>query len=122
MTFEILWEAPAGVVKRHYGHVTGSEMVAGVLAVEGDARFDRLRWVINDLTGCTSLDFTEDEVEEIAAIDKAAYALNPRIRVAIAATHPMAVAAGVTYADSALNRYETRLFASVQEARAWLGL
>jgi hypothetical protein len=120
MGYEIQWEAPAGVVKRHFGRVSGKELLEGVLGVEGDPRFDGLLYVINDFLACTAVDVTESELEEIAAIDKAAYALNPRIRIAVVATHPEAMAAGSAYAKSSLNSYETRLFATMTEARRWL--
>ncbi|NTV95392.1 MAG: hypothetical protein HGA75_08230 [Thiobacillus sp.] len=120
MGYELIWEPPGGIVKRHFGGVTGQELLAAVLATEGDRRFDALRYVINDFTDCTGLSVADSELEEIAAIDRAAHALNARIRIAIVATLPEAVAAGSAYAGSPLNRYETRVFATMREARDWL--
>jgi hypothetical protein len=122
MGYELKWEAPAGVVKRHFGPVSGKELLEAILRIEGDRRFDGLLYVLNDFSDCTAVGVTESELEEIAAIDKAAYALNPRIRIAVVATHPEALAAGKAYANSTLNSYETRLFDSMAEARRWLEL
>jgi hypothetical protein len=120
MAYKITWEPPAGVIKHHFGQVCGRELLEAVLLIEGDRRFDGLRYVINDFSGCTGLSATEAEVEEIAAIDQAAYALNPDIRIAVVATHPDAVAAANAYVISPLNRYVTRVFQSLHEARQWL--
>ncbi len=120
MGVEIIWEPPTGVVKRHFGHVTGSEVMHGNQTAEADARFDRLRYVINDFTDCTSLDATPVDVEETAAFDRAASLTNRSIRIAIVAQHPDVIAASNAYAANALTVFETRVFGSMQEARSWL--
>lgn len=120
MGYAIIWEPPAGVIKRYYGEVTGDELLESVLQTEGDLRFDVYRYVINDFTDCTALSVSEDVLEEIAAIDKAAYHLNPRIGIAIVATHPQTVAAAEAYVNSPLRLYPTQIFSSMEEARRWL--
>lgn len=116
----ICWEAPDGVLKRYFGHVTDSEVLEGNQQVEADPRFDELRYVVNDFTDCTSLETSSPDVEAIAAIDGAAAVSNSRIRIAIVATHVDVLAVSRAYASSSRNPYDTRIFESVDEARAWL--
>lgn len=120
MGYEIIWEPPVGVIKRHFGKVTGKELLEVVLRTEGDKRFDGLHYVVNDFLDCTGITITDSELEEIAAIDKAAFALNSKIRIAIVATHTEAVAAASAYINSPMNSFETRLFEAMPEARHWL--
>lgn len=122
MGYEVSWEQPNGVVKRHFGQVTGRELMAAVVETEADPRFDTLRYVINDFRDCTGLSASATEIEEIAAVDKAAAAINPNIRIAVVATLPDVVAAANAYANDPMATYTTRVFASMNEARSWLGL
>jgi hypothetical protein len=122
MGYEISWEPPNGVIKRHFGKVTGGEVLAANSKIEGDERFDTLRYVINDFLDCTELAVSPMEIVEIAAIDHAAAATNPDIRVAVVATHPDVVATASSYANDPLTTYTTRVFSSMSAARSWLGL
>ena len=121
MSYEIIWQ-PHGVVKRFFGHVTERDMVQSVIDTESDARFDSLRFVINDFRGVTGCSAGQSEVEEIVIIDKGASLTNPDIRIAVVASLPEIVALATQYAESPMNAYSTRIFASMEEAGAWLGL
>ncbi len=120
MSLRLHWEPPRGLVKHHFGHVPDAEVLEGNRIAEADARFDTLRYVINDFTDCDSLDTSRTDIETIAAIDGAASISNPRILVAIVATDPDVVAASKAYAESPLNAFATRLFPTMNQARAWL--
>jgi hypothetical protein len=122
MCYEIEWKSPNGVIKRHFGQVTGSEIMAAVTTTEGDPRFDSLRYVINDFSDCTELKVSPREIAEIAAIDKAAAHSNPNIRIAFVATLQDVVAAANAYANDPFTTYATRVFSSTDEAKSWLGL
>jgi hypothetical protein len=121
MPYELAWE-PNGVVKRFFGHVTSAELLKAGTDTEGDARFDGYRYVINDFLDCTGFDITTDVVDEIAAIDEAASAINSKIRIAVVATAPEIIAAATQYANSPMNVYPTRLFSTQADARSWLAL
>lgn len=122
MNVEIIWEPPQGVVKRHFGHLTGKDVLAANIKIEADPRFDSLRYVINDFLGCTGVSISAPEIEEIAAIDSSAAIINPNIRIAMVATLPEVIVAANAYANDALTIYPTRVFYSMADARAWLGL
>lgn len=118
MSYEIIWE-PRGVVKRFFGLVTGHEILQAVIEVEGNARFDDLRYALNDFLGSTGLSGYDDVAEEVSAVDYAAARTNPNIRVAIIATLPEIIAGANEYAKSPLNAYPTRIFTTLAEARDW---
>jgi hypothetical protein len=122
MNYEIIWESPQGVVKRHFGHLTGNDVQTANTKIEADPRFDSLRYVINDFLGCTGVTVSSPEIEEIAAIDRSAAIINPNISIAILAILPEVIAAANAYANDTLTIYPTRVFCSMTDARAWLGL
>ncbi len=122
MGFAVVWEQPSGLIKRHFGHVTGRDVLEANRMAEEDFRFDSLRYVINDFSECTQISVSPIEIEEISAVDRAAALTNPNIRLAIVATHPDVVAASTAYANDPLTPFATRVFGSINAARSWLGL
>lgn len=122
MGYEIVWEEPNGLVKRHFGHVTGKEVLDANCNIEKDSRFDALRYVINDFSECVGVSASITEIEEIAAIDYAAAASNPNIRLAIVATHPDVLVASARYISNPVSPFPARIFDSMDDARSWLGL
>lgn len=119
MSYEIIW-ARRGVIKRYFGHVTTDDLVQSVVDVEKDARFDSLRYCINDFLGITGISSSPQDIEDISALDKGASFSNPRIRIAVVTTSPEVVALATEYANSALNSYPTKIFSSLDDANAWL--
>jgi hypothetical protein len=122
MGYEIVWVPPNGVIKRHFGQVTGSEILAAVAKTHGHENFDTLSYVINDFRECTELRVSPVEIEEVAAIDNAAAAINPNIRIAVVAIHPDVISAANAYANDSFTVYAVRTFKTMDEARSWLGL
>jgi hypothetical protein len=120
--YEIAWQQPNGLIKRHFGHVTSSEVLAANVQAEADARFDDLNYVINDFRDCTGLTVSPDDIAEIAAIDKAASKTNPHIRIAVVATNSEVLAAATAYANDPLTTFTVRLFSSMNDACSWLGV
>lgn len=120
--YEITWEPPSGVIKRHFGLVTGSDLLAAATTTQGNVRFKALRYVINDFSDCTELDVAPVALEEVAAIEQYAALTNPDIHVAIVAPQPNVVAIANTFVNDPFNAYTTRIFNDMTEARSWLGL
>lgn len=120
MPYEVNWMHPNGLIKRHFGHVTGKEVLEANEQAESDSRYDSLRYVINDFLDCTGLTVLPNEIDEISAIDKAASTSNPNIRIAIVATNPEVLAAANTYANNPLAAFTIRLFNSMQDAESWV--
>jgi len=119
MSYELVWE-PKGVVKRFFGHVTAKELFRAATDVEGDERFDQLRYVINDFLGITGFSFSSSHVDELAAIDHAAAKTNKRIKLAVIATDPGIIELATQYANSPMNSYPFRIFSTIAAARDWL--
>lgn len=117
--YEILWE-PRGTVKRFYGHVTDAQLMQSVIDIEGDHRFDTLRYVINDFLEVASFDVSAANVRIIAAIDAAAALTNPNIKVAIVATDAQVHALAEVYASAPTKPYPTAVFATTAAARNWV--
>jgi hypothetical protein len=124
MGFNLIWHE-RGVTKRYFGALTGQDVLNSVQEVEADERFDDIRYVINDFTAIDSValeSFSSDLIDLIAAIDKAAYSANPRIRIPIVTTNPDIERMSRHYADSDLNAYPTKIVATLDAAYAWLGI
>lgn len=119
MSYELIWET-RGVVKRFYGELTGQDMVQSVVDVEADPRFDICRYVINDFLPLEGIAPVDNVIDYIAAIDSAAAETNPNIRIAVVTASPEIIALATQYANSPLNAYPTRIFATLAEARAWI--
>ncbi len=122
MPYKLTWQHPNGLIKRHFGNVNGREVLAANEQAEADARFDDLRYVINDFSDCTGLTVSPDDIVEIAAIDKAASKINPHILIAVVATLPDVLAATNAYANDPLNAFTTRAFSSMNDACSWVGV
>jgi hypothetical protein len=119
MPYEIVWENK-GVLKRYFGRMTGKELLQGVNDICGSVRFDEIEYVIYDFLNCKSLAVSDVEAVEAAAIEDAAHFSNPRIRIAVVADDPQTIAIASRYASDATKVYPTRIFRTVDGARAWL--
>ena len=119
VSYCVHWEE-TGAVKRFFGAVTALEVMQSVVEIEGDARLDDIRYVINDLLAATAFSCDSTEVDEIAAIAKASALSNSRIMIAIVATMPEITTGARQYVESPMNVYQTRIFSTLAEARVWI--
>ena len=119
MTCEIQWK-PHGVIKRLVGSVSAPQLLSAIIDVQADPRFDGLRYVIADCLDCVDFTFHPKDIHEMAALGKAGAVSNGKIRIAIIATLPAAVAGARQYASSPLNAFPTRIFDSREEAERWV--
>ena len=62
--------------RKYNDRVTGKEIRRAIEEVEGDARFELVRYVISDFLDVTEQDVTPRDIEIIAAIDHAAALTN----------------------------------------------
>lgn len=108
-----------GFFTRWQGTVTTAEVIRMQEQAHADPRFDSIHYSIHDFSECDALVYAPDSFDYIAAIDAAASKSNARIKIAIVTTNP-AIAEGVqNYRNAGLSPFPMRLFASVDEARAW---
>lgn len=118
MAFENRWEQ-RGVHRKYDGAVSGRDLLLAVREVEGDSRFDELRYIINDFSTVTEQSITEQDIEEIAALDYAAAFTNPHIRLAIVTNDPTIQALAELYHEKSDAPYLTQTFSALDSARSW---
>ena len=117
MSFQLVWESK-GVTKVFSGRLTFKDLMNSSHLVEGDERFDRLRFVIYDLLAVDGVDVNEDDIEELVAIDAAATSTNKNIVGAVVSTDEQILALVKAYGSSPLNAYPIKVFSTVEAARA----
>lgn len=121
MSYENIWEKQ-GVYRKYNGRVTGKEIRQAVEEVEGDARFESVRYVISDFLDVTEQDISPQDIEIIAAIDKAAAITNPDIKVAVVATSQAIQGMASMYCELSDDiPFPCKLFTNLEEAREWVG-
>ncbi|WP_371324475.1 hypothetical protein VX159_02820 [Dechloromonas sp. ZY10] len=120
MPFSLRWEA-GGVVKHHYGHLTGSELVAGAVAVSSDPRYDRLRYIINDFRAVTSDDISLSDIEHYASLRIGAALSNRNVLSPFVATsEPGLSVARMLQQPTYRNDHPVEIFPDLDSAQAWL--
>lgn len=118
MHSKLSWES-RGLLVTYQGQVTSPELSAVVRSFQSDERYDTIRYILHDCTGCTGATYMPADLEELAATDGAAALQNPRVRVAVIATHPEMLAFTRQYLFAGLNRHELRIFSTLEQARDW---
>jgi hypothetical protein len=120
MDYQNIWEAQ-GVYRKYRGTLTGNIIREAVEKVEGDPRFDSIRYVLNDYLENTGMNVSEFDLKAIAAIDSVASRTNKKIKIAQVATRQDIIELVTNY-DCQLeeNTYETRVFSNLADARKWL--
>lgn len=120
MSYEIIWE-PRGVVKRHYGFLSSAELLAAAQVIQGDRRFDNLRYIINDFSDVDAHDVDIAAIEEFAALRIGAAFVNQDILSPVVAANELGRLI-VEFLRSPMyaNGHPVELFASMADARAWV--
>lgn len=120
MPFELDWEA-RGVHTRLWGFVSGDEFVRSVCAIQGDARFDAIHYIINDFSAATGYALTADVLIEIVAQQFGAHATNPNCRIVYVTTDAaLATLVETHFGKAQAPAYETVVLPTLEEAREWL--
>ena len=120
MAYEIVWE-PEGVVRQFSGTVSAREFINSVERVQGDPRYDDMRYVINDFSASTAQTFSDDTFTDLAVLHYGAYVSNPNCRVVFVTTDKVLVGMvrRILQSGSVIS-YQTEVFPTVAEARDWL--
>ena len=120
MPYKHTWE-PYGIYRKFDGELTGKEFLQAVQEVEGDSRFDSIRYVINDYLDTANIEISTNEVNLIAAIDNAAYISNPNIVIAQVTTNPIMEKIIAIYTQTPVKSpYLSINFSYLEEAREWI--
>ncbi len=119
MPYRLDWE-PRGVYKKLWGFVTAAEYLQSMRDIHGDARFDGLRYAINDFLAVEGFDVGDRTIVDMAAASLGAKHSNSRIHVALVTHDERIRALAGLFASRDLRSFPTRVFATVGEARRWL--
>lgn len=120
MSYKNIWEEH-GVYRKYNDKVTGKEIRQAIEEVEGNVRFELVRYVISDFLEVTEQNVTPRDIEIFAAIDKAASITNPDIKVAIVATDEAIQSMASMYINLAIDiPFNCKIFTDLDEAREWV--
>lgn len=121
MPYRITWE-DHGIYVRYSGIVSVDEVLAYASEVEADARFDDVRYSLNDFSACTGMIRSGPALELLAAGDYGASASNPSVKIAVVTDRQDVVELLRAYLTVGLNRYPVRVFPTLAEARNWIAI
>jgi hypothetical protein len=119
MPFDLNWE-PEGIYKHFYGFVTNEEFFSSVLMLQGDERFDRIQYSLNDFSAITGHNLSLADVKKAAGFASGAACSNPNIRIVVISEDPEIVKLVTFYASLPFQKYEVKIFNRQDAARAWL--
>ena len=98
--------------------VTFSEFMGTIYAIHADENYNRVTFVIHDMTRVTDLDFSGVNMAEIASHELGARFTNPNVRPAVVSSDPtMGV---LTAVFSEMTKLDVGLFPTVDEAIVWV--
>lgn len=120
MSYENRWEGE-GLYRLYTNKITGKEVLESNLSIQGDSRFDNLRFIVNDFTDITEFEVSENDISKIVAIDNAAARSNANIKIAIVATNADLLEWIRLYSEKMENssyKY-IRIFDTIDEAYEW---
>jgi len=118
MPYQHTWEQH-GLLREFSGHVTSTEIEQAVLESHAAQVFDEYRYVINDFRAARSIELDKEVMDEVAAMDGAAYLSNPRVRVAVVEGPQAVMNAVAAYSASHLSPYPLQVFQDMEAARRW---
>jgi hypothetical protein len=120
MSYEAIWEEK-GIYWKYKGILTSDDLLQSNISIYGDSRFDKLRYQLLDMLDVESFDVDTEAMEEVTVMDVGASQTNPRLIVAVVATHVQAKRLVELYENTTGSApWETDLFESVEEARVWI--
>ena len=122
MGYQVTWE-PNGVLKRLFGHVSDDDLMKSSTIIQGDARFDDLRYEIIDFSECLSHSVSDQALMEIAAIDDAAstaFRFGKVLHIAIVCEDAEILELAKQYANYKFNVPNFGVFRDTKNARIWL--
>lgn len=114
------WES-RGVYRQADGVLNGSELLQSVIEVEGDSRFDEIRYVINDFSMVSEFKISNADILAISAMDKASAYTNSNIKIALVTGEHQLEEIYSQYNNMfETPPYPNRLFRTLEEARLWV--
>ena len=90
------------------------------MSLYGNSKFDDIRLQIFDMLNVTEVTFNKDDVEMVAAYDRAASKVNPWIKCAVVSTDQVKLKLAKVYRDGTIDSpWEAKDFRTLSEALEW---
>lgn len=119
LPYQTIWEK-GGIYVVYSGQTSDQEVARLAREGQADERFMDIRYVLHDFLNCSGATFSTPRMRELSAIDAAAAASNPRIKIAVVTDREDVLEMVIAYLDAGFPGFELRLFATLPAARAWL--
>lgn len=120
MPYSIKWGA-RDVYCKFTGEVTGQELFDCNMALYSNSEFDRVRFQIFDMLEATTFNYTPDDVIKVAAFDRAAAKIWPRMKCALVSTNRIAHELSKIYQDEIQSSsWVGKSFRTLDEALEWV--
>ena len=114
------WE-DKGLYREFKDHITGKEVLELNLTIQGDSRFDNLKYVINNFTQITDFDFSDIDIKLIAITDDVAALSNPRLKIALIVTLEPLLKLADSYCEYMKDSpYICEIFDNLNDAKKWV--
>ncbi len=123
MSYRIDWEARGAHVS--YSGMTGIDEIAELArSIQASERYDRMVYILHDFLGIDGVRPARKPfaIEELSAVDAAASLNNPGIRIAVVTADAKVNALAEAYMDTWINKQPMRIFATLADARKWIGV
>ena len=120
MPHHLIWEEK-GLYRKFIDSVSGEEVLNSILAIQGDARFDSIRYVVNDFSQIIDFEVSDLDIKKIVIVDNVAAMTNPNIKIAIVATYEPLLQWIELYCEKMEDSlYECKIFDNIDEAYQWV--
>ena len=84
MSYKNNWE-DNGLHRKFTGKITGQEILESNLSIQGNPRFDHIKYVLNDFLSITEFEITTADVNIISTVDNVAAISKKKLKIAIVA-------------------------------------
>ena len=120
MPYTNKWEED-GLYRIFTDKISGEEILVSNLALQGDYRFDDIKYVINDFTEIVEFEVSDMDVTKIATIDNVAAIRHANMKIAIVATLESLLAWIYLYCEKMQDSpFECKIFDNLNDARKWI--
>lgn len=118
MSYSLTWEY-RGFHVIYSGVVTSQDVMDVIMEIQGDARFDSLRYGISEYVNIDRYELTPAQLKIHVAYWNGAAQSNPNMVLASVTTHQKIVE---LLQSICIVKHQRRIFATIQEARSWLAI
>ena len=120
MPYKNNWEE-SGLYRKFSGEISGREVLGSNLSIQGDCRYDEIKYVINDFTQIEKYDVCDTDIQLLANVDNVAAISKPNLKIAMVATLESLNDWTHKYCEKMQgSSYVCRVFGTIEDAYAWV--